>query len=239
MKTVVLKVSLKREEDGRWSATIPGLRSCASWGYSEQEAMANIRDAAEVFIEDMMEAGEDLRELPGPIEVIDEPAVAINLYLWSATWKTPRCESLSVRSRRMASGIKDARAVKGFIAMRMVGELFSITITLRILFPQERSRVFSMEQIGLNRISNDFAWSPNEANLPLEGLEMRVLYDDKSDLLYIRFDDRKQEVINKRVSEDVVLDLGEGDRIIGIEIMDASKHIPLERLLPVEYRLSN
>jgi uncharacterized protein YuzE len=68
---------------------------------------------------------------------------------------------------------------------------------------------------------------------------MRVLYDDKSDLLYIRFDDRKQEVINKRVSEDVVLDLGEGDRIIGIEIMDASKHIPLERLLPVEYRLSN
>jgi hypothetical protein len=36
---------------------------------------------------------------------------------------------------------------------------------------------------------------------------MRVLYDD-----------RKQEVINKRVSEDVVLDLGDGDRIIGIEI---------------------
>ena len=68
---------------------------------------------------------------------------------------------------------------------------------------------------------------------------MRVLYDDKSDLLYIRFDDRKQEVINKRVSEDVVLDLGDGDRIIGIEIIDASKHIRLEQLLPVEYQLSN
>jgi uncharacterized protein YuzE len=68
---------------------------------------------------------------------------------------------------------------------------------------------------------------------------MRVLYDDKSDLLYLRFDDRKQVVINKRVSEDVVLDLGDGDRIIGIEIMDASKHIHLERLLPVEYQLSN
>lgn len=75
--------------------------------------------------------------------------------------------------------------------------------------------------------------------LPIEGLEMRVLYDDKSDLLYIRFDDRKQEVINKRVSEDVVLDLGDEDRIIGIEIMDASKHIRLEQLLPVEYQLSN
>jgi len=68
---------------------------------------------------------------------------------------------------------------------------------------------------------------------------MQVLYDDKSDLLYIRFDDRKQEVINKRVSEDVVLDLGDGDRIIGIEIIDASKHIRLEQLLPVEYQLSN
>jgi uncharacterized protein YuzE len=70
-------------------------------------------------------------------------------------------------------------------------------------------------------------------------LEMRVFYDDKTDLLYIRLDDRTQEVLNKRVSEDVVLDLGEGDRIIGIEIMDASKHVHLERLLPVEYQLSN
>ena len=68
---------------------------------------------------------------------------------------------------------------------------------------------------------------------------MRVLYDDRSDLLYIRFDDRKQEVINKRISEDVVLDIGEGVRIIGIEIMDASKPVPLERLLPVEHQLSN
>jgi len=56
----------------------------------------------------------------------------------------------------MALPIEDARGVKGFIAMRMVGELFSITITLRIHFPQGRSRVLSMEPIGLNEISNDF-----------------------------------------------------------------------------------
>jgi uncharacterized protein YuzE len=80
---------------------------------------------------------------------------------------------------------------------------------------------------------------PDDIRLLLRKLKMQVLYDDKSDLLYIRFDDRKQEVINKRVSEDVVLDLGDGDRIIGIEIMDASKHIRLEQLLPVEYQLSN
>ena len=80
---------------------------------------------------------------------------------------------------------------------------------------------------------------PDDIRLLLRKLKMQVLYDDKSDLLYSRFDDRKQEVINKRVSEDVVLDLGDGDRIIGIEIIDASKHIGLEQLLPVEYQLSN
>jgi predicted RNase H-like HicB family nuclease len=41
MKTVVLKVSLNKEKDGRWSATVPGLPGCASWGYSEQEAMGS------------------------------------------------------------------------------------------------------------------------------------------------------------------------------------------------------
>jgi len=67
---------------------------------------------------------------------------------------------------------------------------------------------------------------------------MHVHYNDRTDLLYIRFDDRKQEVINKRVSEDVVLDIGEGDRIIGIEVLDASKHVTLDRLLPVSYEVS-
>ena len=64
---------------------------------------------------------------------------------------------------------------------------------------------------------------------------MNISYNDRTDLLYIRLDDRKQEVVNRRVSEDIVLDMGEGDRIVGIEILDASKHITLERLLPVRY----
>ena len=47
------------------------------------------------------------------------------------------------------------------------------------------------------------------------------------DLLYIRLDDRKQDVLNRRITEDIVLDMGEGDRIVGIEILDASKHVTL------------
>ncbi len=67
---------------------------------------------------------------------------------------------------------------------------------------------------------------------------MHVLYNDKTDLLYIRLDDTKQDVMNRRVSEDIVLDIGEADRIIGIEILDASKRVTLERLLPVRYQAS-
>ena len=67
---------------------------------------------------------------------------------------------------------------------------------------------------------------------------MNILYNDKTDLLYIRLDDRKQDVMNRRVSEGIVLDIGEGDRIVGIEILDASKHVALERLLPVTYEVS-
>lgn len=66
---------------------------------------------------------------------------------------------------------------------------------------------------------------------------MNVIYNDKTDLLYIRFDDRKQDVINRRISEDIVLDMGKNDRIVGIEIMDASRHIPLEKLLPIKYEV--
>ena len=64
---------------------------------------------------------------------------------------------------------------------------------------------------------------------------MNILYNDRKDLLYIRLDDRKQDVINKRISEDIVLDIGERDMIIGIEILNASKRITLERLFPITY----
>jgi uncharacterized protein YuzE len=46
-----------------------------------------------------------------------------------------------------------------------------------------------------------------------------------------------QSIVNRRVAEDVVLDLGEDDRIVGIEILDASKHLNLEQLLPVSYEI--
>jgi len=42
-------------------------------------------------------------------------------------------------------------------------------------------------------------------------------------------------VVNRDLSDDVVLELGENDRIVGIEILDASKRVDLARVLSVEY----
>ncbi len=67
---------------------------------------------------------------------------------------------------------------------------------------------------------------------------MNIAYNDKTDLLYIRLDDSKQAIINKRVAEDIVLDVGENDKIIGIEIMDASRHVSLDKILPVKYAVA-
>jgi len=66
---------------------------------------------------------------------------------------------------------------------------------------------------------------------------MQILYNVNTDLLYIRLDDRKQSVINRRVSEDIVLDVGREDKIVGIEILGASRHLSLDRLLPVTYQV--
>jgi uncharacterized protein YuzE len=69
-------------------------------------------------------------------------------------------------------------------------------------------------------------------------VRMEIRYNAKTDLLYIRIDDQKQAVINRRLAEDVVLDIGEEDRIVGIEILDASKRLNLEKLFPVKYEVS-
>lgn len=68
---------------------------------------------------------------------------------------------------------------------------------------------------------------------------MQITYNAKTDLLYLRLDDRKQTVINQRLSEDIVLDVGEEGRIVGIEILNASEHLNLGQLLPVQFKVTS
>ena len=64
---------------------------------------------------------------------------------------------------------------------------------------------------------------------------MKIEYNDKFDLLYLRFDETEQEVVNKRLNENIVLDIGKNDKIVGIEIIDAAEVINLNSLLPIHY----
>ncbi len=72
----------------------------------------------------------------------------------------------------------------------------------------------------------------------LECLIMKIHYDSKTDLLYLRFDERKQNVTSNEVAEGIVFDVGATGKLVGIEILDASEHVDLEKLLPVEIESS-
>lgn len=59
MKFTVL---LEQEADGGFVATVPSLPGCVTQGDTQQEVMANVREAIEVYVEDCREAGEPLPE---------------------------------------------------------------------------------------------------------------------------------------------------------------------------------
>ena len=63
---------------------------------------------------------------------------------------------------------------------------------------------------------------------------MRITYDSKYDVLYLKFKEGVKEVVNENLSEDITLDLDASGKIVGIEILSASEHIDLETLLPIE-----
>ena len=76
MKTYILKAEIDQEEDGRWSAVIPTLPGCATWGHTKEDALSSLREAAQAYVEVLVEEG---KELPGEVEVIPSPAVAVAL----------------------------------------------------------------------------------------------------------------------------------------------------------------
>jgi uncharacterized protein YuzE len=67
---------------------------------------------------------------------------------------------------------------------------------------------------------------------------MQIPYDGKTDLLDLRLDERRQPVMSAPPSEGVRSAIAEDNKIVGIEIFDASEHHTLQRLLPLHYEVS-
>ena len=52
---------------------------------------------------------------------------------------------------------------------------------------------------------------------------MRISYDSEVDALYIRLVDGPQQCRTVGLSEEVALNMGEGEKLVGIEILDAKQ----------------
>ena len=78
MKTYMFQAALEQDEDGRWSAWIAQLPGCATWGYTREEALTALRDAAQAYIEVLVEKGQ---AIPGEheVETTDVPVVAVTV----------------------------------------------------------------------------------------------------------------------------------------------------------------
>ena len=51
-------VILEREPDGGYVVTVPALPGCVSQGDSREDALANIKEAIDLYIEDCRDAGD-------------------------------------------------------------------------------------------------------------------------------------------------------------------------------------
>ena len=71
---------------------------------------------------------------------------------------------------------------------------------------------------------------------------MKIKYDPKVDALYIRFIDEPAECEVIRINEQVAINIGLGEKVVGIEILDASQlwggfkegKVELENVTPVK-----
>jgi antitoxin HicB len=77
MKTYIYPIEVTQEEDGRWSAVVPSLPGCATWGQTQHEAVKALQDAIEAYIATLREMGRPVPQPPPNGEVIEVPALAV------------------------------------------------------------------------------------------------------------------------------------------------------------------
>ena len=84
MKSYLFNVVVENDhfENGQkaYHAYCPALPGCRTWGHTRDEALVNIREAIELYVEDLVEAGEPIPIDPshGSMEV-PSPAVLVNV----------------------------------------------------------------------------------------------------------------------------------------------------------------
>ena len=77
MKTYIFEIEIEHDpEDGIWEAEIPVLPGCAVWGYSKDETLEALREAAKAYLDVSLEYGDPL---PRPMDGRRPAAIGPNL----------------------------------------------------------------------------------------------------------------------------------------------------------------
>jgi len=84
VKSYILSVVIEEDafEDGTkaYHVHCPGLKGCRSWGRTIPEALSNIQEAAELYIDDLLESGESIPMGPeNGVTIKETPSVVVNL----------------------------------------------------------------------------------------------------------------------------------------------------------------
>ena len=62
---------------------------------------------------------------------------------------------------------------------------------------------------------------------------MKIRYDREVDAAYIYLKERLAQVTTIRLTEDIAVDFGPGEEVVGIEILSASEHLGFDPQRPV------
>jgi predicted RNase H-like HicB family nuclease len=75
--TYTFRIVVEPDED-RWRAYAPALEAqgASTWGYTREEALANIREVLEMIVGELAEEG---RSVPADVAVSEEPLVAVTV----------------------------------------------------------------------------------------------------------------------------------------------------------------
>ena len=77
-KSYIYRVTIEPDAD-RYYAEIPALPGCYSWGYTYEEALKNIKEAAELWVETLAEDGEPIPE--EDVQVLRQAPITLGVVL--------------------------------------------------------------------------------------------------------------------------------------------------------------